>query len=209
MHDFVAIEGNIGAGKTTLATAIAAATGRRLLLEEFEENPFLPDFYRDGERYAFPLELYFLAERFQQLKELASGPDLFSEGYVSDYFIHKSLIFAKQNLNADEFKLFVRLFDQLHGSLPKPDIVLYLYRGVEELQANIRKRGREYEQSIEDDYLDGIQKEYLSYLERSENMTILLWDCEGYEFTSDSDGLRHVLSALDKDYPKGVNRIEF
>lgn len=206
-YEFVAIEGNIGAGKTTLAKQIADALGRKLLLESFENNPFLPKFYNEPSRYAFPLELFFLAERFQQLGDLLSNPDLFKPGYVSDYFIHKSLIFARYNLNNDEFRLFQRLFEQMHQSLPKPDLLVYLYRDVAELQNNIVKRARHFEQGISNHYLKEIQKGYLKYLEQQAELRIVVVNCCQVDFTPNSSATHQVLQLLESDFERGINHI--
>ena len=161
MYEFIAVEGNIGSGKTTLAKKMALDYNANLILESFARNPFLPKFYKDPNKYAFPLELFFMAERYQQLNK--QNKDLFSEKIISDYFFGKSQLFAKNNLTNDEFSLFNRLFNIMFSSLRKPDIVVYLYANIHRLQLNIKKRGREFEQSITDNYLKDIQSTYLDY----------------------------------------------
>src|SRR6476620_5698125 len=152
-YNFVTIEGNIGAGKTTLAHLLSKHFNARLILEQFADNPFLPKFYESPQQYAFPLELFFMAERFKQLKELLQQRDLFQSVTISDYLFTKCLLFAKVNLPQDEFNLYQRLFEIIHQQLIQPDILIYLHAPVTRLQQNIRKRGRTYEQSIPDDYL--------------------------------------------------------
>jgi len=150
-YQFIAIEGNIGAGKTSLAKLIAEKCNAKLILEEFEDNSFLPKFYKDPERFAFPLELSFLAERFQQLKDKLASKDMFKTFTIADYFINKSLIFSRKTLQTDEFKLYNTLFEIINQSLIKPDLLVYLYANVDTLQSNIKKRGRDYEQEIKDE----------------------------------------------------------
>ena len=155
-YKYIAIEGNIGSGKTTLATMLSADFNVRLMLEEFAENPFLPKFYEAPDRHAFPLELFFMAERYHQLRNLQEQ-DLFQPQIISDYFFIKSKLFAHNNLQNDEMQLFNRLFDIMYSSLPKPDLLVYLYADIGRLQQNIKKRGRHFEQNISDTYLQSIQ----------------------------------------------------
>ena len=144
-YNYIAIEGNIGAGKTTLATRLAREMNARLVLEEFADNPFLPKFYDQPERYAFPLELSFLSERFAQLKKEMANDDLFAPVVVSDYIISKCQIFAKNNLQHDEYQLFLKMYELVDSTVKKPDLMVYLYQSIEQLLANIRKRGRTYQ----------------------------------------------------------------
>src|SRR6056297_2363343 len=162
-YNFIAIEGNIGAGKSTLAAKLAEKHHAMLINEGFEDNSFLPKFYKDPEKYAFPLELSFLAERYQQLKDKLQAKDLFYPFVVADYFIAKSLVFAKKTLPSDEFTLYSQLFNIIISSLPQPDLIVYLYLETKKLQQNIKKRGRPYEMDIEDDYLEKIQSSYFEY----------------------------------------------
>ena len=157
MHNYIVIEGNIGAGKTSLAEKLASELNARIVLEQFADNPFLPQFYKDRERYAFPLELFFVAERFQQLKDTLSKQDLFNPKTVADYIFIKSLLFARVNLSDEEFKLYQRLFHFINSTLPEPDVFVFLHCEVQRLQKNISKRGRDYEKNITDDYLMSIQ----------------------------------------------------
>ncbi len=208
MYKYIAIEGNIGAGKTSLAARLAAEVNAKLILEEFADNPFLPKFYDNPDRYSFPVELSFLSERFSQLKRELKTQDLFSPIIISDYFIGKCQIFAKNNLNADEYELFLKLYDIVETACPKPDLMVYLYLSVEQLQANIRKRGREYEQKITDVYLEQIQHQYLEFIRQHKDRRIVIVDTTGLDFVnSDQDYLR-MKEIISGSYAKGVTRIE-
>ena len=159
-HQFITIEGNIGAGKTTLANILAKQLNARIILEEFADNPFLSKFYDNPNQYAFPLELFFMAERYKQLKELVHTKDLFQSITVSDYLFTKCLLFAKVNLPEEEFRLYQKLFDIIHQQLVFPDVLIYLHASVNKLQQNIKKRNRPFEQAIPDEYLFNIQETY-------------------------------------------------
>ena len=163
-YNYIAIEGNIGAGKTSLATKIAQDYNAKLILERFADNPFLPNFYKDAQRYAFTLEMSFLADRYQQISDDLSQLDLFKDFIVSDYDIFKSLIFSKITLNQDEFKLYRKLFYLMYKDIAKPELYVYLYQNTERLKENIKKRGRDYEQNIDSEYLDKINSGYLDFL---------------------------------------------
>lgn len=201
-YSFITVEGNIGAGKTTLSTLLAKHYNARLILEQFADNPFLPKFYEDPKQYAFPLELFFMAERFKQLKELLQQRDLFQSVTVSDYLFTKCLLFAKVNLPADEFNLYQRLFDIIHQQLVQPDILIYLHAPVTKLQQNIRKRGRSYEQTIPDDYLFSIQETYTHYI-RQHNLKTIVVDAGNADFLTNEQHLQTVIDALEKDYEAG------
>jgi len=142
---YLVIEGNIGAGKTTLTKMIAEEYNARVVLEQFADNPFLPKFYDDPQRYSFPLELSFLAERYRQLNNELRAVSLFQPLVVADYFFMKSLIFAQNTLAQDEFNLYRQIFEIIYSSIPKPDLYVYLHLPVPRLIQNIKKRGREYE----------------------------------------------------------------
>ena len=201
-YSFVTIEGNIGAGKTTLSNLLAKHYNARLILEQFADNPFLPKFYENPTQYAFPLELFFMAERFKQLKELLQQKDLFQTVTISDYLFTKCLLFAKVNLPDDEFRLYQRLFDIIHQQLVQPDILIYLHAPVNKLQQNIRKRGRSYEQSIPDDYLFSIQETYTHYI-KQHNLRTLFVDASNANFLEDEKHLQVIIDALEKDYEVG------
>lgn len=201
-YSFITVEGNIGAGKTTLSHLLAEHYNARLILEQFADNPFLPKFYENPQQYAFPLELFFMAERFKQLKELIQQRDLFQSVTISDYLFTKCLLFAKVNLPPDEFNLYQRLFDIIHQQLLQPDILIYLHAPVTKLQQNIRKRGRSYEQSIPDDYLFSIQETYTHYI-KQHNLKTIFVDASNADFLTNEKHLQTIIDALDKDYDVG------
>jgi len=201
-YHFITIEVNIGAGKTTLAHLLSKHFNARLILEEFADNPFLPKFYESPAQYAFPLELFFMAERFKQLKNLLHQKDLFQSITISDYLFTKCLLFAKVNLPEDEFRLYQRLFDIIHQQVIQPDLLLYLHSPVSKLQENIRKRNRPYEQNIPDDYLFNIQETYTQYI-RHHNVKTLFIDVSEADFLGNPLHLKTVIEALDKDYEEG------
>lgn len=203
---FVAIEGNIGSGKTTLAKKLSSHWNARLVLEEFEDNPFLPRFYEDPRRHAFPLEMYFLAERFRQLSGENIQPDLFSRMTVSDYYLEKSLIFARNNLDDTEFQLFQRLYDIMFRSLAKPDLIVFLHLPVEQLLRNIKKRGRSYEQSISAEYLSNIQQIYMEHLATLRDFRILVLDYGSLDFAGSQDDFLLIEKVLNTDFPVGITR---
>lgn len=205
-YSFVTVEGNIGAGKTTLSHLLAKHYNARLVLEQFADNPFLPKFYENPSQYAFPLELFFMAERFKQLKELIQQKDLFQSITISDYLFTKCLLFAKVNLPEDEFKLYQRLFDIIHQQLVQPDILIYLHAPVSRLQENIRKRARSYEQNIPDEYLFNIQETYTYYI-RQHNIKTLFVDASNADFLDNPEHFRVITEALDRDYPEGQHYI--
>ncbi len=201
-HHFITVEGNIGAGKTTLAHLLAKHYNARLILEEFAENPFLPKFYSNPEQFAFPVELFFMAERYKQLKEMVHTKDLFQSITVSDYLFTKCLLFAKVTLPDEEFRLYQKLFDIIHQQLVFPDILIYLHAPVNKLQANIKKRNREYEQAISDEYLFNLQETYTSYIKQHNIKTIFI-DATNADFLGNQAHLQVVLDALDKDFEDG------
>ena len=201
-YSFITVEGNIGAGKTTLSNLLAKHYNARLILEQFADNPFLPKFYEDPKQYAFPLELFFMAERFKQLKELLQQRDLFQSVTISDYLFTKCLLFAKVNLPDDEFGLYQRLFEIIHQQLIQPDILVYLHAPVSRLQQNIKKRGRSYEQSIPDAYLLSIQETYTHYIRQHNTKTIFV-DASNADFLTNEMHLQTIIDALDKDYEVG------
>ena len=201
-YNFITIEGNIGAGKTTLAHLLSKHYNARLILEQFADNPFLPKFYESPQQYAFPLELFFMAERFKQLKELIQQKDLFQNVTISDYLFTKCLLFAKINLPKDEFRLYQRLFEIMQHQVVQPDIVIYLHAPVQKLQQNIRRRNRSYEQKISDDYLFTIQETYTNYI-KQHNIKALFVDASQSDFLGNEQHLQTITDALDKDYPQG------
>jgi deoxyadenosine/deoxycytidine kinase len=205
-YKFITIEGNIGAGKTTLAELMSKKLNARLILEEFADNPFLPRFYENPAQYAFPLELFFMAERYKQLKDLLHTEDLFHSVTVSDYLFTKCLLFAKVNLGEQEFHLYQKLFDIIHQQLLHPDILIYLHAPVKKLQENIRKRQRKFEQSIPDSYLFTLQETYTSYI-KQHNLRTLFVDASNADFYGNEKHVEVILDALERDYPIGQHYI--
>lgn len=209
MYNYIAIEGTIGAGKTSLAQMLAADLNSRLILEQFEGNDFLPKFYKDPEKYAFPLELSFLASRFQQLKTELSVTDLFQNMIISDYFISKSLIFSKATLQEDEYNLYSKLFNIINLSLPAPDLIVYLYTSVTRLKSNIILRGRTYEQNIENAYLQRIQDGYFEYLRKLSEMKILVIDSNRLDFVNNKKHYQWLKEIIFKPYENGIHTLVF
>lgn len=205
-YSFVTIEGNIGAGKTTLANILSKHFDARLILEEFAENPFLPKFYQNPDQYAFPLELFFMAERYKQLKDLLHSNDLFQNITVSDYLFTKCLLFAKVNLPEEEFRLYQKLFDIINPQIIQPDLLIYLHSPVSKLQENIKKRNRSFEQDIPNDYLYTLQETYTQYI-KQHNIKTLFIDASNADFIGNPKHLEIVLEALDKDYENGQHFI--
>ncbi len=206
-YNFIAIEGNIGAGKTTFCELLSRDFNCRLILEQFTDNPFLPLFYDQPERYAFPVELFFMTERHKQLQAaFSSGADLFTPLSIADYFFLKTLLFAKNNLNDEEFRLFQRLFEVLNSTFPKPDILVYLHRSVEDVMRNIKKRGRTFETDISSEYLTGIQNVYFEYFRTETELPILIIDVEDIDYLTDTDAYQKLVNILHEKYDKGVHR---
>lgn len=204
-YSFIAIEGNIGAGKSTLASMLAADWKARLIMEEFEDNSFLPKFYEDARRYAFPLEMSFLAARFNQLKRQLPEQDLFSELVISDYVFTKCLLFSKVNLDEDEYELYSKMFNIILQQLPKPDLLIYLHAPIERLQWNISNRGRSYEQHIKDEYLENLQKNYFNFLHTSTEQRILLIDCSNIDFVKNPEHYQQIKELAGRNYEPGIH----
>lgn len=203
-YRFITIEGNIGAGKTTLASKLAAHFHAKLILEEFADNPFLPLFYERPQQYAFPLELFFMAERYKQLKDMLQTQDLFREVVVSDYLFIKSLLFAKVNLPEEEYALYQKLFDIINPQLVQPDLLIFLNAPVSRLQENIRHRNRSYEQQIQDDYLRNVHDMYMQYIKQHPVRTLMI-DTSKWDFVRQPDDFQRLLTALEEDYAPGIN----
>lgn len=201
---FMVIEGNIGAGKTTLCHRLARDYNCRLILEQFADNPFLPHFYHQPERYAFPVELFFMTERHKQLQEELSSPSLFQQTVVADYFFVKTSLFAKNNLSKEEYRLFLRLFHVLNASFPKPELLVYLHRSVDSLMDNIRRRGRSYEQDISEAYLAQIQQVYFEFFKAERTFPILILDVEKADFQHDDLSYQKIVQTLCEPLPAGV-----
>jgi deoxyadenosine/deoxycytidine kinase len=201
-YKFIAIEGNIGAGKTTLTHLLSKHFNAKIVLEEFAENPFLAKFYENPKQYAFPLELFFLAERFKQQQEFFKSGDLFQEVVISDYMFTKCLLFAKANLPEEEFRLYQKMFDVFYQQLAPPEILIYLHAPVTRLQSNIKKRNRKFEQSIADEYLFKIQETYTSYIKQHNIKTIFV-DASNADFLYNEAHFKVILDALEKDIEDG------
>jgi len=204
-YPFIAIEGNIGAGKTTLCRLLAAQLGCTLVLEQFTDNPFLPFFYLQPERYAFPVELFFMTERHKQLQEHFAQPDLFRTCTVADYFFVKTLLFAKNNLSEEEFRLFQHLFKILNATFPKPDLLLYLHRPVDVLLRQIQKRGRDIERNISAAYLEDIQNAYLEYLKTETETPVVILELDKANFEHDDAVFQAIVNLLGERHPEGVS----
>jgi deoxyguanosine kinase len=207
-YNYVVIEGNIGAGKTTLATRISEQFNARLILEHFADNPFLPKFYNDPDKYSFPLELSFLASRYKQLQEELVPQDLFRAFTVTDYYFMKSLVFAASTLKGDEYNLYRQIFYIIYGSLPRPDMFVYLHLSPDRLLQNIERRGRNYEKSITRDYLQKIQDSYFTFFKQNPDNKYLVIDIENIDFVANENHYRKVVDTIFFDnYPVGLNMV--
>ena len=207
-YEYVVIEGNIGSGKTTLSKLLAEKWNSRLMLEEFKDNPFLPKFYENPKQHGFALELSFLAERYHQKRDELNRTDLFRPGIVCDYSFAKSLVFAKINLDPDEFELYQNLFHIIHGRLPKPDILLFLYCSPEKSLQQIKKRGRSYEQEITIDYLIRINKGYLDFFKQQKDTKIVVLNTNELDFVKSDGDLQRILGVLRRNHQSGIQIIE-
>lgn len=207
-YSYIAIEGNIGAGKTSLAKIVSNKFNADLVMEEFADNTFLPQFYENPDRFAFPLEMSFLAERYQQLKLQQEKSLESNKLLVTDYIFEKSLLFAQVNLKGHELELFKKFFSLINSSLRKPDLILYLNKTTPNLLDNISKRGRIYEKSIPASYLDNITEQYLLHLDKIKNERILILDSNNIDFVGDSNQLRYILDLLNEKHPSVVKHIK-
>ena len=205
-HHFIAVEGNIGAGKTTLSQLLSQHYNTKLMLEEFAENPFLTKFYENPKQYAFPLELFFLAERFKQQQDLIKTADLFQSVTISDYLFTKCLLFAKVNLPEEEYRLYQKMYDVFSQQLTQPDVLIYLHAPVNKLQSNIKKRNRKFEQSIPDEYLFKLQETYTSYIKQHNIKTIFV-DASNADFLYNEAHFKLITDALEKDLEEGQHFI--
>lgn len=208
-HRFIAIEGNIGTGKTTFCQKISDDFGAKLILEQFTDNPFLPLFYQNQERYAFPVELFFMTERHKQLQGDLSQQDLFSSTTIADYYFVKTLLFAKNNLKDEEFRLFQRLFNVLNNTFIEPDLLVYLHRPVDELIKNINSRNRAIEKDISEEYLSKIQNAYLEFFKNQTRLPVLILNIEGMNFRDNTTDYQLIIDAISEIYPVGTHRKSF
>jgi len=205
---FIVIEGNIGSGKTTLAQMLAKDFNAKLILEEFDDNPFLPKFYQDNDRYSFPLEISLLIDRYEQIKKEIVNNAVNSPFVIADYYFSKTAIFAKKNLKKEEYRLFLKIFDIISGSLPRPDLYIYLQANTDKLLGNIKKRGRDYEKAITLEYLEKISNGYADFTGQINSFPILTIDINSIDFVINPahyDILKSTL--LKSDYKLGQNRI--
>ncbi len=205
--DYICIEGNIGTGKTSFSTRLAKDLGAQLILEEFADNPFLPFFYKNPERYAFSVELFFLTERFKQLESALSKQDLFLKGNVADYTFPKSMLFSRSNLSPEEYRLFQNLYKILQRNIPDPSLLVYLHRPVEQLLENIQKRGRSYEQNISVDYLTKIQNTYFEYFQSIIHFPILVVDVTALDFVNNPEHYQQLKEIIGRSYLPGTHSI--
>ena len=208
-YRYIAIEGNIGAGKTSLAKIIATKFNTELVLEAFADNTFLPQFYEQPERYAFPLEMSFLAERYQQLKQEQEIAFANNRPLVADYIFEKSMLFAKVNLTRHELDLFRKFYELLNTNLQRPDLILFLKKDTDTLLNNISKRGRDYEKLIPATYLDNVTKEYLTHLYSIPEERILIVESNAIDFVEDPSHLRYLLQLVQTEHQPGVHSITF
>ncbi len=204
-YQFIAFEGNIGVGKTTLCNLLAQRHGCALVLEQFTDNPFLPYFYEQPDRYGFPVELFFMTERHKQLQEHFATPDLFQSCTVADYFFVKTLLFAKNNLSEEEFRLFQRLFSVLNAGFPKPDLLVYLHRPIPVLMEQIQKRGRSIEQNIRAQYLEELQRAYFEYLKTETETPVIVLDLERVDFQQDASAFDEIIGVLQAQHAPGLH----
>ncbi|WP_303686418.1 2-amino-4-hydroxy-6-hydroxymethyldihydropteridine diphosphokinase [Nonlabens dokdonensis] len=194
--NFIAVEGNIGSGKTSLTHKLSEDFNAKKVLERFADNPFLPLFYEDKERYSFPLEMSFLADRYQQLSDDVAQQDLFKEFTVADYYVIKSLIFSEITLNKEEFSLYKRLFNMMYKELVKPDLYVYLYQTEDRLLENIKKRGRDYEKNIEASYLSQIQQGYADFIRSQQELKVKVIDVTDLDFVNNQEDYLKVLKLI-------------
>ncbi len=206
-YNYIAIEGNIGSGKTTFCKKVASEHNCKLILEEFDDNPFLPYFYKDPERFAFTVELFFMTERYKQMQRSLLAQDMFTDFTLADYAFIKTLLFARQNLPENEYKLFQKMFSPLDHTFPKPDLLVYFHRSVDILQQNIAKRGREYEKGITDDYLLKVQNSYFEYFRNIISIPVLIIDLNTINFENNERNYLEVKHLLTKKYNPGVHRV--
>jgi 2-amino-4-hydroxy-6-hydroxymethyldihydropteridine diphosphokinase len=195
-YNYIAIEGNIGAGKTSLSKMMSDEFNAKIILERFADNPFLPKFYEDKERFAFPLEMSFLADRYQQLSDDLAQLDLFRNFVVSDYYIFKSLIFAQITLQKEEYVLYRKMFDIMYKEITKPDLYVYLYQNTNRLLENIKKRGRAYEQNIQPDYLQKIHDGYKSFISTQQNLNTLVIDVSELDFVNNQEDYTNIINQI-------------
>ena len=209
-YKLITVEGNTGAGKTSLAKMLTQEYQAKLILEEFADNPFLPKFYKEPKQYAFTTELYFMADRYQQLSQLLSNNELDKkEVFITDYLFNKSLLYAEVTLEADEFQLFARLFNLIYSRIPKPDLIVYVHSTIDRLVQNIQKRGRDFEQSVRREYLQQVENIYFNYFKENANLRILILEADEIDFVHNEQHYQQILAHLEKEYEPGMHFIKF
>lgn len=206
-YKYIAVEGNIGAGKTSLASIIAHRHNAVLALEEFAENTFLPQFYQQPERYAFPLELSFLAERYHQLKQKMEESSSNDQILITDYLFEKSLLFARVNLQGEELKLFSTFFKMMIPTLQQPELIIYLDKSTPALSKNISKRGRSFEKEISEDYLQNVSDSYHQHLQTIKDIPVLFFESDDIDFVNDHAHLKFILAQLEHKRSAGLHRM--
>jgi deoxyguanosine kinase len=206
-YNYICVEGNIGAGKTSFCKMIKEEYNCRMILEQFDDNPFLPFFYEDPERYGFTVELFFMTERHKQMQKSLLSRDLFNDFVITDYCFIKTLLFASKTLNEEEYRLFQKLFQVLSQSFPNPDIIVYFHRSTNILMDNIKKRGRGYEGKITEEYLTEVQNAYFNYFRNISSFPVVIVDLNEVDFVTHEDQYEVVKSILKKEYQPGVHRI--
>ncbi len=206
-HKYIVIEGNIGSGKTTFCQMVGRQYNAKLILEQFDDNPFLPLFYDDPERYAFTVELFFMTERYKQLQSMLLKRDLFAEFTMADYAFVKTLLFARQNLSGEELRLFQQLFTTLSQPFPKPDLLVYFHRNIDVLLSQIAKRGRSYESGITAEYLTKVQNTYFDYFRNILSFPVLIIDLNTIDFESNERNYNELVHLISKNYNPGVHRV--
>ncbi len=206
-YNYISIEGNIGTGKTSFCRKMQQYHNCKLVLETFNDNPFLPMFYKDPARYAFTVELFFMTERHKQLQHNLVSQDLFHDFTISDYMFMKTVLFARKNLEEEEYGLFQKLFSVLNQSFPSPDLLVYFHRSVDVLMKNIQDRGRKFEEDIKPEYLTKIQNSYFEYFRNILSFPVLILDLGELDFMEDDRVFLEVQTLLTKEYTPGVHRM--
>lgn len=206
-YNYICIEGNIGSGKTTFCEMLSKERNLSLVLEEFDDNPFLPLFYKDPEKWAFTVELFFLTERYKQMGSILNHRNMFNDFVLGDYFFIKTLLFARKNLSEEEFKMFQKIYQVLTANFPAPELVVYFHRDVNHLRKNIMKRGRKYEEDITREYLTTIQNSYFEYFRNVLSYPVIILDLKNIDFENESVYYDYIKSLLTKKYQPGVHRM--
>ncbi len=207
-YNFITIDGNTGAGKTTLSEMLSKDMNGHLILEEFVDNPFLADFYKEPDRYAFPTEIYFMCDRYQQLKETIRQLDLYKELHIADYIFTKSLLYAKANLKGKEFELFDRVFGMFFNDLPEPELFIYIHSTADRLVKNIQKRGRDFEQVVRKSYLQTVEDIYFDYFKQNQHLRILVIPSDDLDFVENPEHYQMIKEAVCKEYEPGIHYLE-